>query len=44
MDKIVKAYNIDNKTYKTDKEDIVISKIRYFKAIKALQKLYLYKE
>lgn len=44
VDEIAKAYSIDNKTYETDKKDIVIFKIGYSKAIKALQKLCLYKK
>lgn len=30
IDKIVKVYSIDDKTYKTNKENIIISKSGYF--------------
>lgn len=36
IDEIAKAYSIDNSTYKINEEDVVISKIRYFKVIKTL--------
>ena len=35
MDKIVKAYSIDDRTNKTDKEDVVISRVGYSEVIKA---------
>ena len=41
MDKITKVYSIGDKTYKTDEQDIIIFRIRYFKVVKTLQKLYL---
>lgn len=34
VDKITKTYNIGNKIYKTNREDIVIPKVGYSKAIK----------
>lgn len=36
VDKIAKIYSTGNKTYETYEEDIVIPKIGYSKAIKAL--------
>lgn len=36
INKIAKTYNTGNKTYKTDKKNIVIPKIKYFEVIKAL--------
>lgn len=36
VDEIAKAYSTGNKTYKTNKENIVIPKIRYFKIMQAL--------
>lgn len=44
VDKIAKAYNIDNRIYETNEEDIIISKIEYSEAMKAFQKLCLYEK
>lgn len=44
VDKITNAYSIDEKTYETDKEDVIILIIRYFEVIKTLWKLCLYKK
>lgn len=44
INKIVKIYSINNKTYKINKKDIIIFRIRYFIEIKAFQKYYLYKK
>lgn len=44
INKITKAYSIGDKTYKTDEENIIISNVGYFKAIKIFQKLYLYEK
>lgn len=44
IDKIVKAYNIGEKTYKIDEEDVIISNIEYTEIMQALHKLFLYKE
>lgn len=42
INKIFKVYNIDNKTYKINKKNIIIFNIGYFKIIKIFQKFYLY--
>ncbi len=44
LDKIANTYSIRVKTYKIEEKNMVISKVRYFKPIKALQKLCLYEE
>ena len=44
MDEIAKVYGIGDKTHETDKEDIVIPRVGYSEAMKALQKLCLYEE
>lgn len=44
VNEIAKAYSIENRTYKTNKKDIIIFKVEYFEIIKSLQKLWLYKE
>lgn len=44
VDKIAKTYNINNKIDKTNKKNMIIFKIRDFKAIPALQKLCFYKK
>lgn len=36
VEKIAKAYSIENKTHKTDEQDIVISRLSYTKAFQAL--------
>lgn len=36
INKIIKAYSISNKTYKTDKKDIIVLKVRYSEIIQAL--------
>lgn len=40
IDKIAKIYSIEYKIYKTDKRDIIISKVKYFTIIKFFQKLW----
>lgn len=35
INKIAKVYNISNKTYKIDRENIIISKFEYSKVMKA---------
>lgn len=44
IDKIVKAYGINDKTHKTDEEDMIIPKIRYTKVIQVMYKHSFYKE
>ena len=44
MDEIAKAYSTGNRIYETDEEDVVIPRVGYSEAIKALQKLRLYKD
>lgn len=44
IDEIIKAYNIGNRTYKTDKKDVIVPKVGYSEAMQALQKIRLYKK
>lgn len=43
MNKIAKAYNLGNKIYESDKKNVVILGIKYFKVIKAFWKLFCMK-
>ena len=42
VDEIAKTYSTGDRTYETDEEDVVIPRVRYSEAMKALQKLRLY--
>lgn len=44
MKKIVNAYGINDSTYKTDKNDMIVSKVSYLEDMKTFQKLCLYKK
>lgn len=44
VDKIVKAYSVENTTHDKDEKNDIIPRVRYFEMIKSVQKLWLYEE
>lgn len=44
IDKIIKSYNTSNQTHKINKEELIIFKFRFIKAIETLYNLQLYKK
>lgn len=44
INKIVKAFSMDDRTHETDEENMIIPKIGYTKAMQALHKLCFYEK